>query len=173
MAVTRYRPIRFQPTRLRPLDLRPFQWPDLFEDWLTPVDEASASGETQPAVRVERNDDGVTVHADLPGVRREDLELSVTPDARGAVITLDAVRHLGDGEQRFRWSARIGDVDSESVTANLADGVLTLSASNRPGVVARKIEVTASEPVDTALEAAPEPATESTSAPSDTDVESD
>ncbi len=115
MSITRYRPVRFQPVPYSAVR------PDPFLGLLDGLLSAPASRPSQPAVRVERNDAGVDVHADLPGVRREDVEVSATADARGALVSLSAVRHLDGGEQRFRWSAHLDDVDPDSVTASLAD----------------------------------------------------
>lgn len=150
MAVTRYRPIRFQPVRpvsarLRPLGFQPLAWSDLFDEAI-----GTSPGMQEPAVHLDRSDDGITVRADLPGVRRDDVEVSATPDGDGVVVTLNAVRHLGDGEQRFAWSARLLDIDPESISASLSDGVLTVRAATRPGPVARSIEVSVEESTDVA-----------------------
>jgi len=153
MAITHYRPVRLQPVTRSAV--RPSPWLGLLDDWFTPVQGPTAqdsaaqeSAAQKPVVRVDRSDDGVTVHADLPGVRREDLDVSATPDGDGVVISLSAIRHLGNGEQSLRWSARLRDVDAESVSATLSDGVLSISAANRPGPVARSIEVSLAEPAE-------------------------
>lgn len=138
MAITRFRPIH-QPVTLS--GIRPTPWFELFDDWFS----AAPTRPQEPAVHVERSEGGVSVRADLPGVRREDLEVTTTPDGDGALVTIGAVRHLGNGEQRFRWSARVADVDPDTVAASLADGVLTLRATVRPGPVARTVEVSVEE----------------------------
>lgn len=154
MSITRYRPVRFQPVPYSAVR------PDPFLGLLDGLLSAPASRPSQPAVRVERNDAGVAVHADLPGVRREDVEVSATADARGARVSLSAVRHLDGAEQRFRWSAHLDDVDPDSVTASLADGVLTVSAATRPGPVARTVEVTVADPSEPAALPADTPSDE-------------
>ena len=157
MSITRYRPVRFQPVPYSAV--RPDPFLGLF-DGLLSAPASRPSRPSQPAVRVERNDAGVAVHADLPGVRREDVEVSATADARGALVSLSAVRHLDGAEQRFRWSAHLDDVDPDSVTASLADGVLTVSAATRPGPVARTVEVTVADPSEPAALPADTPSDE-------------
>lgn len=145
MSITRYRPVRFQPVRYRPLDLadvRPDPLFGLFDDFFT----SSPARQHRPSVHVERSDDGVTVHADLPGVRREDLHVSVTQDNDGALVSLNAVRHIEGGEQQLRWSAHLSEVDADSVVATLADGVLSIRGIRQPGPVARTVEVGVAEP---------------------------
>lgn len=142
MSITRYRPVRYQPVTFSAV--RPDPFLGLFDGLFT----APSIRSHQPAVRVERNEDGVAVHADLPGVAREDIAVSVTAEPRGTLLALSAVRHLDGGEQRLQWSADLGDVDPDSVVASLADGVLTLRAATRPGPVARTVEVTVAEPAE-------------------------
>lgn len=157
MSITRYRPVRFQPVPYSAVRPDPFLG---LLDGLLSAPASRPSRPSQPAVHVERNDAGVAVHADLPGVRREDVEVSATADARGARVSLSAVRHLDGAEQRFRWSAHLDDVDPDSVTASLADGVLTVSAATRPGPVARTVEVTVADPSEPAALPADTPSDE-------------
>lgn len=155
MSITRFRPVRYQPVRFSALNvaaMRPDPLYGILDDLFTNV----PARPHKPTVRVEPSDDSVTVQADLPGVRREDLQVTATPDGDGALVTLSAVRHIDGGDQQFRWSAHLADVAAESVTATLSDGVLNVHGTRMPGPVARTVEVTVTdpEPAPTAIDAA-------------------
>ena len=59
-----------------------------------------------------------------------DVEVSAA-DARGALVSLSAVRHLDGGEQRSAGPPTSTTSTPTPVTASLADGVLTVSAATR------------------------------------------
>lgn len=127
--------------RTRSADASPFLSPDLrrqlhwffgadpFEGLLQ--DRATAA----PRFWAERNDDGLRVQADLPGVKADNLDVKLDE----GVLTVRGERHIEvpDGSRRLvgervagRFERRFTlpkDVDSEAVQAKLVDGVLTLS----------------------------------------------
>jgi len=101
-----------------------------------------------PEVDISESQDGVTVIADLPGARKESLDI----DYREGVLTLTArvenppdhhrlvyqEYEVGGFQRRFTVGERI---DMNKVQANLKEGVLTLflprAAEHKP----RKIEI--------------------------------
>jgi len=103
-----------------------------------------------PAVDVAENDEGFIVMADLPGVSKEDLELSVT----GSLLTIKGEKKTESGDSKnksFRRETWVGSfsrtidlpslVDPDKVSAELKDGVLTLSLSKREEAKTRQIAV--------------------------------
>ena len=98
--------------------------------------EGAVAGFMPPAdVVVE--DDGVTVHMDVPGLNAESLEielenevLTVRGERRPPYATEDGERGVRRIERRFgkfERSLRVPhDLDPDAIDASLADGVLTL-----------------------------------------------
>lgn len=103
-----------------------------------------------PAVDIFETEDALTLLADLPGVKKEDLDIDL--DDRRLTIT-----GLVDGEEpRFRSlyseygvggftrSFELGDtIDRKGISAALKDGVLTLVLPKADRLKPRKIEVSA------------------------------
>lgn len=92
--------------------------------------------DASPAADVYRRDDRVVVHIDLPGVDRSTLSVRVdgqwldisaerpyAPEPGDRVMLSE--RPFGRFQRRFRLPERI---DAAGVTADLVDGVLTVSA---------------------------------------------
>jgi HSP20 family molecular chaperone IbpA len=91
----------------------------------------------------------VTLLADLPGVTRERLEVSVhdgnlTIEAESAVPTPPNL-HLSHAEVRAPYFSRqfavSDDFDTSRIEANLKDGVLKLTIPRREEAKPRRIEV--------------------------------
>jgi HSP20 family protein len=102
-----------------------------------------------PAVDIFEDSHGVTLLADLPGVTRERLEVSVhdgslTIEAESAVPT-PANLHLSHAEIRAPYFSRqfavSEDFDTSRIDANLKDGVLKLTIPRREEAKPRRIEV--------------------------------
>jgi len=106
----------------------------------------------RPRVDIYETDEGLVLVADVPGARREGLDLTLekrvlTLRARVEDHALEGMSPLyreyqvGDYERSFQFS---GDFDAENISAHLKDGVLTLRVPKAPQAQARKIEVRAS-----------------------------
>ena len=107
-------------------------------------------GGWSPAVDVEETDDAYVVEAELPGVRREDVQV----EASSGVLTI-----TGEFKERERTgilrrrTRRIGrfefrttlpsSVDTEAVTASLHDGVLTVKVPKADEAKPRRVVITA------------------------------
>jgi len=103
-----------------------------------------------PAVDIRRTDDALTLVADLPGVRKADLEIGI----EDGVLTITApvaeveARHkpvyreygVGGYVRRFSLSDKI---DQARISAELEDGVLTVTLPKAERLQPRKIEVKA------------------------------
>lgn len=93
--------------------------------------------------------DAFVVEAELPGVRIEDVELSVLDDsvtlrarraarADESVTPLRRERSYGEFERTLRFATAI---DSGAVTASMRDGVLTVRLPKSPAARPRRVEV--------------------------------
>jgi len=103
-----------------------------------------------PTFDVKETKDGYLLHADLPGVKESDLELTVT----GNVLTIAGKRQDERHEEDERYVATersfghfsrsftVPDsADLSNIKADLRDGVLSVHLAKKPEVQPRKIEV--------------------------------
>ena len=102
-----------------------------------------------PPVDLLETTDAYLVMAELPGVIREDLTISMHDDGR---LTIAGVRRERLGEEYHRVERGHGDfsrtfhlpipVDADRITADLHDGVLTVSCPKAPDGGGRRILIT-------------------------------
>jgi len=102
-----------------------------------------------PYVDIIEDADAITLVADLPGVKKENLDI----DVREGVLTLTATVEpasenwrsvyreydIGGYSRRFTLGERI---DQEKISAKLDNGVLTLALPKAEKAKPRKIEIT-------------------------------
>lgn len=93
----------------------------------------------EPAADVFRDEQGVRVLVDLPGVTESDLDVQL----HDGVLTIEGRADRGEGVVRvysrsFRVDRRM---DTEKIGATVADGVLTLALPFREEAQPRKIAV--------------------------------
>jgi HSP20 family molecular chaperone IbpA len=103
----------------------------------------------RPAVDIFEDKGGITLHADMPGVSRERLDIQIEGDTLN--IDGDATIEMPAGMEplyadvratHFRRSFILSkEMDREAIEANLKDGVLTLRIPKRAELQPRKIEV--------------------------------
>ena len=125
----------------------------LQRDNATAVESASVNLKDQPhylpAVDVLENADGVTLHLDMPGVAREDLEVDLEdgtltvrgvarPRPRAGLRRVLEESLPGVFERTFRVS---NVIDSAGINADLKDGVLSLRLPRAAETRPRKIVV--------------------------------
>lgn len=142
--LTRWNPFR-EMTRFDPCGELGYLWKDL------PV--AAPMGEAEPMMRVEvtENDTGYLVKAEVPGVAKDDIEVSVD----GNVVTVSAEvkreKEAKEGEKVLRTERYYGavtraftlpmDVDFAKAEAKIDNGVLMLTLPKAPGGAARRLPV--------------------------------
>jgi HSP20 family protein len=132
----------------------PFE--NLFKDFrglvLQPVDFAGSQPDV-PVLKIDvkENSDGYTVHADLPGVVRDDISVNI----EGAVVSIGAekkrVVENKDGERVLRSERHYGkvsrsfqlgqEIDESRAQARFSDGVLELTLPKKATVAARKLTI--------------------------------
>ncbi|MCJ7556429.1 MAG: Hsp20/alpha crystallin family protein [Gammaproteobacteria bacterium] len=104
-----------------------------------------------PRVDIIDRENELLIRADLPGVKKDDLELTVTDDSLHVRAETRA-KKVEDEESYYRCETRIGaierfiplpvDVDSEHVKAELKDGVLEVKMPKRKIVKRHQVEIT-------------------------------
>lgn len=137
---------------------RPFGWLDndldnMFEGFLSPehgFDETS-SHDLVPAVDVSENENEFVVRAEVPGVRKEDVNVTV----ENGVLTISAESKSEteekEGERVIRQERRYGkymrslrlgvDIDESKVKAVHKDGVLQVTLPKAEAVKPKRISV--------------------------------
>lgn len=108
----------------------------------------SSFGGWTPAVDIEETDDAFVVEAELPGVKREDVNVELNDNQlvihgetkereRGGVLRRRA-RRTGRFDYRVALPAQ---VDADKVDASLTDGVLRLELHKSEATRPRRIEI--------------------------------
>lgn len=147
MTLTRYVPRR-ETSLWRPfLDLQT-EINRLFSDAFGAT--GSMSGAFVPPLDVYEKDDKVVVKADLPGINRDDIQVTV----HDGLLTLRGSRNVQEEvkEEHYSYSERVSgsftrtvqlpaEVDANKITATFKDGVLTVEAPKRPEALPRTVEV--------------------------------
>jgi len=132
-----------------PFALDPFE--DAFRSLMRPW--KSEGGDRTPQIRVDvHEDDGsYTIKADIPGVKKEDIDVRVD----GNVVTISAEvkreqeekkegrvlrseRHYGYASRSFSLAS---DVDDGKADAKYADGVLTLKLPKKAQSTAKRLSI--------------------------------
>ena len=112
--------------------------------------EQMAHGSWMPSVDIFEDKDRLVLEADLPGMKREDFEISVENN----IITLRGERKFEkkvEGDNYHRVERSYGSftrsftlpqtVTAEGATAEFEDGILRVSLPKREETKARKIEI--------------------------------
>jgi HSP20 family protein len=131
----------------------PFE--NLFKDFrglvLQPVDLAGNPDVPALKVDVKEDKDAYTVHADLPGVAKDDIHVSI----EGPVVSISAEKKRTvenkDGERVLRSERHYGkvsrsfqlgqDIDEANAQARFSDGVLELTLPKKVVAASRKLTI--------------------------------
>lgn len=109
---------------------------------------ATTTAAFTPAIDVRANDDEIVFTCDVPGLKHEDLDVSI----EGSTLTIKGQRRYAGGEKDQVWLGRAYGafekaftlpelVDAEKMTADLADGVLTIRVPKKPQAKPRRIQI--------------------------------
>jgi HSP20 family protein len=105
----------------------------------------------QPRVDIAENDSGYEVRAEIPGVRKEDINVAI--DGNQVEITADVknAKEVRDGERVLRSERYYGklhrafalghDIDESATRARYADGILELTLPKKATAAARRIAI--------------------------------
>jgi HSP20 family protein len=123
---------------------------ELFRGFFRPVllDKAAP---VSARVDVTETDKGYTVHAEIPGVKKEDIDVAI----EGSQVTISAEvkrnSEQKDGERVLRTERYVGGVyrsftlpvelDETASEAKYENGVLELKLAKKPAVAGRKLTI--------------------------------
>jgi HSP20 family protein len=107
-----------------------------------------------PTFEVFERKDGYVFRADLPGVKQEDLDITLNAN-RLTVSGKREAEERKEGERFYAYERSFGTfsrsftlpegVDAEHVAAELKNGVLTLVVPKKPEIQPKKISIKATE----------------------------
>ncbi len=130
-----------------------------FDSWFDQL-ASTRQGSSSSNVRIDayRRGDNVWVHADLPGVNADSIDIDVERNVM--TITADRAWQASDGDQlyfrerqhgTYRRQLNLGEgLDADAIEADYQDGVLTLRIPVAERAKPRKIAVGTSSGDDTA-----------------------
>lgn len=127
---------------------------DLFRGFFVrPVDFGNVTNTEAPQMRVDvkENTEGYEVHAELPGMKKEDIHVHID----GPVVSISAERkqekEVKDGERVLRTERYFGkvsrsfqlgqDVDEAKAVAKFNDGVLELTLPKKLAAQAKRLTI--------------------------------
>ena len=126
---------------------------DLFRGFFVrPVSfEGSPSGTGTFRVDVAENDKEYILRAELPGVKKEDINVTIDGDTVAVSAEVKAEKDVKNGERILRSERYAGKLyraftlgqtmDDASATAKYADGVLELTLPKKAAVQAKRISI--------------------------------
>lgn len=132
-------------TRRDPLD-------DFFRGFFVrPVEYGAATEAPQMRVNVKEVNDAFQVHAELPGIKKEDIHVHID----GPVVSISAERkqdkEVKEGERVLRTERYFGqvsrsfqlgqDVDESKASAKFTDGVLELTLPKKVAPQAKRLVI--------------------------------
>jgi HSP20 family protein len=98
-----------------------------------------------PAVETEETDDAYVVRAELPGLKRDDVDIELRGNElriTGEVTEETSGKTLRHRQGKFAYRATLpADADADKVDAQLADGILTVRLPKATKAQTRKIEI--------------------------------
>ncbi len=113
-------------------------------------EEMDAQNSWFPEVDIKEDGKSILIHADLPGIKKEDIHVSF----QDGILTFQGERKFEEEKKKenyYRFERHYGKfarsfslpntVDPEKVKANMKDGVLEIAISKRPESQAQTREI--------------------------------
>ncbi|HTI47994.1 MAG TPA: Hsp20/alpha crystallin family protein [Casimicrobiaceae bacterium] len=124
---------------------------DLFRGFFRPVRSNERAAPAAIKLDVAESDKGYTVHAEIPGVKKDDIQVAI----EGNQVTISAeVKRNGEvkeGDRVLRTERYYGavyrsftlpvELDETASEAKYENGVLELKLAKRPAVAGRKLTI--------------------------------
>ncbi|MGA8862227.1 MAG: Hsp20/alpha crystallin family protein [Gallionella sp.] len=152
--LTRYNPFN-ELARIDPLLTRfdPFRdWDDMFGNFMArPLLREGLEIEPQIKMDVKEADGKYVVNAEIPGVKKEDIHVTVEGNRVSISAEVKQEKEVKEGERVIRSERSYGmasrsfsladEVDQSKVQAKYADGVLELTLPKKPGSSRKEISI--------------------------------
>lgn len=105
----------------------------------------------QMKIDVSENETAYTVRAEIPGVKKDDIEISVDGNQVSISAEVKSEKSEKDGERVLRKECFSGrayrsftlpqELDDKTAEAKYVDGILTLTLPKKKAVTAKKLEI--------------------------------
>ena len=138
-------------TRYDPFDLTFEPFDDLFRGFFRPVRFEGQPQQLQIKMDVKENDKNYTVHAEIPGVKKEDIHVTIEGKQVSISAEVKKEKEEKEGEKVLRSERYYGkvyrsftlgqDVDEATATAKYNEGVLELTLPKKAGAAAKKLAI--------------------------------
>lgn len=133
------------PTRLDPFD-------DLFRGFFVrPVDMGNQPQAPSIKMDVKEEADSYQVHAELPGVKKEDIHVTIDGGQVSITAEVKQAKEVKDGERVLRSERYFGkvarsfqlaqDIDDGKAVARFNDGVLELTLPKRAASASKRLAI--------------------------------
>lgn len=122
----------------------------IFRDFFNDYEEESRSVNWTPATDINESDDSFTVTADLPGIDKKDVQISVKDN----VLTISGERKLGEATDSdnyhrrerlagsFKRCFRLPEIVNENkISAKFKNGILAIDLPKAEEVKPKEIEI--------------------------------
>jgi HSP20 family protein len=123
----------------------------LFRGLVQPVNVDGPEAAAKFRVDVAESDTAYTLRAELPGVKKDDIKISVDGDQVAISAETAAQKEVKDGERVLRTERYSGKyyrafaldnaVDEDATSARYADGVLELTLPKKQAAAAKRITI--------------------------------
>jgi len=134
--------------RLNPIDET---FDDLFRGFFMRPVRFEGGQEVQLKVDVREDDKAYTVHAEIPGVKKEDIHVTIDGDQVAISAEVKNEKEVKEGEKVLRserYYGKVsraftlgGDVDEASAQARYENGVLELTLPKKAPLQAKRLEI--------------------------------
>ena len=125
---------------------------DLFRGFLVrPLNYEVPGGTAQFRVDVTENDNAYNLRAEIPGVKKEDIQITVDGDTVAISAEVKNEKEVKNGERVLRTERQYGKlyraftlgqpVDEGAVSAKYAEGVLDLTLPKKAAAQAKRITI--------------------------------
>ena len=125
---------------------------DLFRGFFVrPVSYEGGQGAAQFRVDVSENEQAYVLRADIPGVKKNDINVSIDGDTVAISAEVKSEKDVKNGERVLRSERYFGKVyraftlgqavDESGASAKYADGVLELTLPKKAAVQAKRITI--------------------------------
>lgn len=138
-------------TRYDPFDMTFEPFDDVFRGFFRPVRFEGQPQQMQIKTDVKENDKSYTVHAEIPGVKKEDIHVTIEGNQVSISAEVKKEKEEKEGEKVLRSERYYGkvyrsfalgqDVDEAAATAKYTDGVLDLTLPKKATSGAKKLAI--------------------------------
>lgn len=138
-------------SRYDPFDMTAEPFDDLFRGFFRPVRFEGQMQPMQIKMDVKENDKSYTVHADIPGVKKEDIHVTIDGNQVSISAEVKRVKEEKEGNKVLRSERYTGkvyrsfslgqDIDEGASVAKYNDGVLELTLPKKQTVASKKLTI--------------------------------